>query len=930
MPYERDPQNIARSVRAVVDASGATRSRLQDQNYQIEDLIAEVESKSGSIWENIADDIRRYDTIESDVEAARAHWQASLEPEPKPADIARPGLDSLQTWLGSALGLYGTFLSGFAIYRIYRGWGSLWAGLTSLWTWGAVLLYLLPVVICIFILGWVDIRRNKLTAGEGADLKRQHAEWEQRNEAARTSSGVTDKESQRDDQAKLLDARLAEQVEIQVNLAINRRTEPSYLPVFDVMVPRGFGEVSGSRTFIETPARKSLEFLLNNLSGGSIGIAGSRGAGKTTLLRNFCGPNRIIEKLKDKDTGEEKDVLGILVSAPVAYQARDFLLYLFVTACQAVIVKEGGELIAPDDAKDYALPAAPFRELASIPELQRLPSVLVRFGAWLLAFSLVASLPLALVPKAGDGKAAGAVPATTQAAVAPKPALPYSAAAKPVPAKPAPAAASLLLDPIAFVARWLGVMQVDPGAIGAWGGEAMLLGLVIGEILRGSALVVLAEALPVGGLLRLYPPTRQIIDRRRWEERLEITASDPPPKNLRAEAEGWLKTIKFQQSFTSGWSGSLKLPLGFEGGINRAVTLAQNQLSLPEIAFFFAQFIDEKVAPKYQVLIGIDELDKLATDKLARQFINDIKSIFGLRRCFYLVSVSENAMSSFERRGLPFRDEFDSAFDEMIYVDHLDFKLATKLLQQRVLGRPIPFIALCYCLSGGLPRDLIRSFRRIIELDTGRSTLFEICDRLVTADIGAKVRATGTSVRLISLEPDVNIVLEALHGLELAAGDDRSLEDQAAIMLHAGFPGGNEAGADAPSDGPAAGKASPAGPPRQSADAAAQRQKLRDLVEEIATYVLFVVALRRFFTDALTEAQLTKLTDRFAIDRVAEARRYIGVNPMIARTLIQIFWISHIDDRPPRALSGKPIRLVEAEAKPLADDDKGVAPPAAL
>ena len=58
-------------------------------------------------------------------------------------------------------------------------------------------------------------------------------------------------------------------------------------------------------------------------------------------------------------------------------------------------------------------------------------------------------------------------------------------------------------------------------------------------------------------------------------------------------------------------------------------------------------------------------------------------------------------MSSFERRGLPFRDEFDSAFDELIYVDHMKFDLATKLLEQRILGRPVPSFAISYCMSAG-------------------------------------------------------------------------------------------------------------------------------------------------------------------------------------------------------------------------------------
>lgn len=131
----------------------------------------------------------------------------------------------------------------------------------------------------------------------------------------------------------------------------------------------------------------------------------------------------------------------------------------------------------------------------------------------------------------------------------------------------------------------------------------------------------------------------------------------------------WLKQIKFHQTFTSGWSGGLKLPMGIEGGINNALTIAENQMTNPEIVSAFIQFLS--VIPKeYQIIIGIDELDKLESDELAQQFINEIKSIFGIPKCFYLISVSENAMSNFERRGLPFRDVFDSAFDSIVYVSY--------------------------------------------------------------------------------------------------------------------------------------------------------------------------------------------------------------------------------------------------------------------
>ena len=224
--------------------------------------------------------------------------------------------------------------------------------------------------------------------------------------------GLPDRRAQLNAERERLEARLSERVTQEIRLAINHRTDPSYSPILDVVRPRGFGEVSEARFSIVTPARKRLQFLLNNLSGASIGIAGSRGAGKTTLIRNFCGPKRIFNELNGKP------ILGVLVSAPVAYQARDFLLYLFSTACQNVIEAEGGHFAAPAIAEVFE----PDRELRNLPELRRLPIALVQFGTVLVALGLVASLLVATLAGSGpvSKNAEGTAPATKPATVASK------------------------------------------------------------------------------------------------------------------------------------------------------------------------------------------------------------------------------------------------------------------------------------------------------------------------------------------------------------------------------------------------------------------------------------------------------------------------------------------------------------------------------
>jgi len=52
----------------------------------------------------------------------------------------------------------------------------------------------------------------------------------------------------------------------------------------------GLAELASPEREITTEAYERLNMLLDNLPGGSIGIAGPRGSGKTTLIRAFAVP----------------------------------------------------------------------------------------------------------------------------------------------------------------------------------------------------------------------------------------------------------------------------------------------------------------------------------------------------------------------------------------------------------------------------------------------------------------------------------------------------------------------------------------------------------------------------------------------------------------------------------------------------------------
>lgn len=317
---------------------------------------------------------------------------------------------------------------------------------------------------------------------------------------------------------------------------------------------------------------------------------------------------------------------------------------------------------------------------------------------------------------------------------------------------------------VSFLA-FIKALEIKPGSLLIWGITLTTLGLIASAYSREGTEKFEKK-------LRKRRSLKEEL--REKEELLQVRT----PQTLVQEASRWLGEIKFQQSFSSGWSGSLKLPVAFESSVNNTVNLAQKQLSLPEIIDAYRNFL-KLVSENYTTIVGIDELDKLESNEKAQHFINEIKSLFGQEYCFYLVSVSDHAMSNFERRGIAFRDVFDSAFDTIMYVDYLEFQGAKDLLDQRVLGLPVPFLCLLHCISGGLPRDLIRACRNLQECRQkhGKTSLSMLCNQILATDIATKLKAIYIAAKEVIQEPEFSKLLRMLEPLESAVKVQMSSKD---------------------------------------------------------------------------------------------------------------------------------------------------------
>jgi hypothetical protein len=138
---------------------------------------------------------------------------------------------------------------------------------------------------------------------------------------------------------------------------------------------------------------------------------------------------------------------------------------------------------------------------------------------------------------------------------------------------------------------------------------------------------------------------------------------------------------------------------------------------------------------KPRIVIGVDEIDKMDSES-AKRFLNDIKAIFGMPDCLYLVSVSDEALDIYEQRVLFGRTAFDSAFDEIARVQPLDFESCRRLLRRRIAGIPESIIAFCQVMSGGVPRDMIRAARSVLDARIrGHEKVPDIVLDLVIAEI---------------------------------------------------------------------------------------------------------------------------------------------------------------------------------------------------
>jgi hypothetical protein len=526
---------------------------------------------------------------------------------------------------------------------------------------------------------------------------------------------------------------------------------------------------------VDTKQMRELIELLKRVDGGSVGLAGARGAGKSTILRWL--PNAVIATDLTKDPP-----LAVIGPAPVAYAPREFLLHLFAETCLSALKDEDDEDMDVEPstpaeiAKTRRLFSDSFRELSLNPQLivaaaiatglligptttliWKISCVAVGLQALRVMASrqLLRSPWIAVRPIVDDFVEFSRVKFRRAALISVgyifAAMLGWFAAAPPnvEPRLPlALATVGLALMEYRTNFRTVGFVSLLVPLL-RYGGIATatagLLCLALPHSITSSSRDTLALSTILVALGTTWLATLSI----EWGRYFSTILSGSPTASRSDARLNYVKRelngIRYQQTINLQRQDSVQF--GYKAAFSltalekTGTTWADHPVTYAELVGRYRALLKHLTKDR-PVIIGIDELDKLPSSDDAIQFINSIKGIFGVPGVRYFVTISTEAASTFKMKGSPFRDAYDSSFDEVVILDYFGYQDVCRLLNTRIVGLPRPFMALLYVLSGALPRDVVRLARKVVMI-TGKSglTLLFATNRLVLDEVEDRMRS---------------------------------------------------------------------------------------------------------------------------------------------------------------------------------------------
>lgn len=249
---------------------------------------------------------------------------------------------------------------------------------------------------------------------------------------------------------------------------------------------------------------------------------------------------------------------------------------------------------------------------------------------------------------------------------------------------------------------------------------------------------------------------------------------------LAKTAREYLRRLQVERTVTWGRGANIGTPAmrGVSLNLNRGGTASYIPWTLPDLVAHTRRFM-QAIAQQFPysnhaIVVGIDEIDRIGSLEHAEKFVGEIKAIFGVEKCFFLVAVAEDVGSVFAQRATAGRSILENAFDDIILVDPLDFEETRDLLLKRVPGFTDSFVYLVHALSGGLPRELIRIARRLVDVNQEASTenlhprLEHLAFCLVKEELIEAIRATRNQLARLMLHSNWTSFFEKLHSASTA------------------------------------------------------------------------------------------------------------------------------------------------------------------
>ncbi len=199
---------------------------------------------------------------------------------------------------------------------------------------------------------------------------------------------------------------------------------------------------------------------------------------------------------------------------------------------------------------------------------------------------------------------------------------------------------------------------------------------------------------------------------------------------LRKQSEDIIRNLDYEVTKARG--SKVNLPLLKRLGASFSFSEQQRgrAQTLPGLTARYIEYIhsvQRVLGKKYgskKLIICIDELDKITDPEQVGNVLREIKGALYEKDCFYLLSISEDAVRAFEARLVKQRDIFESTFDEIMFLDKMDLETCVDVARKRSRGagygprKPeIPpvqeAIEIAAVLSSGVPRELLRNLRAV-------------------------------------------------------------------------------------------------------------------------------------------------------------------------------------------------------------------------